>query len=345
MNNKVAILYGGKGKEHDVSLMGFSYMEGLVRECGFAPLPVYIDRCGTWYIEDSDRTRHKAYPCTNFDEAQENNGTPAGGFITADGFIPVPCAIPLLHGDGGEDGSIQGALECAHIPYIGADVCTSAVCLDKYLTKFIADGLGIPTLKCVAFGKNTCTRAALKRCEEELGYPMFIKPRCLGSSIGAYPVNSREDFIKYFSLSSAYADGKIMVEQALESKREIEAAFFSNGKTALITTPSEVLSHGFYGYDEKYGGKTETKVNADIDADIKEELTLYAGRLAEALSLRHLARIDFFLSGRHLYFNEINTFPGFTAESLYPRMLEENGISPARAIRAFIEDAVGVRSF
>ncbi len=343
MNNKIAILYGGRGKEHDVSLMGFSYMQELVKECGFVPLPVYIDRCGTWYIEGDDGSRHKAYPCANFSEVSEHGDIPGKGFLTEDGFIPVLCAIPLLHGDGGEDGSIQGALECANIPYIGADVCTSAVCLDKYLTKFVADGLGIPTLRCVAFGKSTSTGSAMKKCEDVLGYPMFIKPRCLGSSIGAYPVRSREDFSKYFPLSSAYADGKIMVEQALENKRELEAAFFSNGKTAFITAPSEVLSHGFYGYDEKYGGKTETKINADIDDDIKDKLVIYVGKLAEALSLRHLARIDFFLSDGRLYFNEINTFPGFTSGSLYPRMLEANGIRPADAIHAFIEDAVGVR--
>jgi D-alanine-D-alanine ligase len=328
MTKRIALLYGGASGEHDVSVMGYEYVSSLLRNTKYEIIPIYIGKNGEWSyrLADSDV---KVYPVAE-------NG---GGLHTERGFIKIDAAIPLLHGDGGEDGTVQGALECAGIKYVGADVVTSAVCLDKTYTKALAVSLGIPVIDGVSFTRREDTRSALARCER-LGFPMFIKPSRLGSSIGAYPVFTKEDFLARFPDASNDGDGLVCVEKYVGSKRELECAFFEMDGKRTVTPPGEILTDGFYGYGEKYGGKVNTAAVAQLDAVTVSEIIGYAKTLADAVNLRHLGRIDFFLSDGKIYFNEINTFPGFTAESLYPKMLEAYGVDPGRAMESFIEDAL-----
>ena len=328
MNKRVALLYGGASKEHAVSLMGYEYMSSLLKQTNYDIIPVYITESGEWRI----RLRGKdtaAFPTSNH----------GGSLYTGYGFIKIDVAVPLLHGVGGEDGTVQGALECAGIKYVGADVVTSAVCLDKTYTKALAVSLGIPVIDGVSFTRREDTRSALARCER-LGFPMFIKPSRLGSSIGAYPVFTKEDFLARFPDASNDGDGLVLVEKYVGSKRELECAFFEMDGKRTVTPPGEILTDGFYGYGEKYGGKVNTAAVAQLDAVTVSEIIGYAKTLADAVNLRYLGRIDFFLSDGKIYFNEINTFPGFTSESLYPKMLEAYGVDPGRAIESFIEDAL-----
>lgn len=329
MKKTIALLYGGASKEHDVSVMGYEYVEGLLDKSKYDVLPVYIERDGKWTVRIKDREL-TAYPTAHL----------GGSLYTVYGFIGIDAAIPLLHGDGGEDGCIEGALECCGIKYIGADVSTSALCLDKVYTKLVADSLGIPTARHVAFSRPTDTETALSLCQGRLGFPMFIKPRRLGSSIGAFAVWSEADFRKYFPIASECGKGSVMAEVLLTEKRELECAFCELRGNRTVTPPAEVLVNGFYGYGEKYGGKTMTVTEADLPSDVKSEIMSYARLLADAVSLRHLGRIDFFLTDGGVCFNEINTFPGFTRESLYPKMLIRHGIDPGDALTSFIEDAV-----
>ena len=329
MRKRIALLYGGASSEHAVSVMGYDYVRRLIDTKKYDTLPVYIDESGEWWV-DIDGERYSAHP------ARASHG----GICTDECFIRIDAAIPLLHGECGEDGKIQGALATAGIPYVGADVTTSAICIDKTYTKAIAHSLGIPTLGSVSFTQKIDTDTALRHCLSVLDFPMFIKPRRLGSSVGAYPARDEDEFRHSFPLSSEAGEGLVTVERMLTEKREIECAFCEIGKIRIITPPGEILIDGFYGYGEKYGGKTKTAARAALSPELSGKITDYATALADALRLRHLARIDFFLSGDDVYFNEINTFPGFTCESLYPIMLRENGIDPADAISSFIEEAM-----
>ncbi len=330
MKARIALLFGGASSEREVSLMGYEYMMTLLKDTEYEILPVHINEDGEWSVRIGDR-RLSAFPA----------GKTGGGLYTECGFVSIDAAIPLLHGDGGEDGSVQGALECAGIRYVGAGICASALCLDKMYAKRIAGSLGIPTLCDVTFSKKTDVETALEVCKAELGFPMFIKPRRLGSSVGAYPVLNEDGFRRCFPLSMKAGDNLVIAERMLTDKRELECALCEIDGERIITPPGEILVDGFYGYDEKYGGRTRTEARADIPREIGETVRDYSERIADALLLRHLARIDFFLSDGKIYFNEVNTFPGFTKESLYPKMLSRYGIDPGKAVESFIKDALG----
>jgi D-alanine--D-alanine ligase len=170
---------------------------------------------------------------------------------------------------------------------------------------------------------------------------MFLKPRRLGSSIGAYAVKNAAEFCEYFPKSSAIGKGLVMAEKLVEDKRELECAYYSANERTLVSPPGEILNTGFYGYEEKYVNFANTSTEADVNDRIKSQINEYSLALADACGLRHLGRIDYFLAGNKLFFNEINTFPGFTAHSLYPKMIQKLGISPGEALRSFIEDAIG----
>ena len=333
MKKRIALVYGGASKEHDVSVMGYEYLSVLLSDTEYEILPVYVGKDGEWNIRIKGKDT-PAYPTRKG----------GGSLYTGYGFIKIDGAIPLLHGVGGEDGTVQGALEVSGIPYVGARVSASAICLDKSIAKTVAKSLGIPTLDDVVFSEKTDTEDALRLCLERLGFPMFIKPRRLGSSVGAFPIRAEDDFRLHFDEAMCLGDNLVIVERMLCDKRELECAFIGMDGKRIITPPGEILVDGFYGYDEKYGGKTRTAPRAELDKDVSIRIQGYAKMLADSLELRHLARIDFFLSGNDVYFNEINTFPGFTRESLYPKMLEANGIAPRTAILSLIEDALGGRT-
>ena len=325
MKKQILLLYGGKSSEHDVSVMGYEYVISLLRDTEYAVTPVYVDRAGEWHSGTADGAR--AYLSTD------------DGTLRTDGKrIRIDAAIPLLHGEGGEDGRIQSLIEAAGIPYVGADTIASAVSIDKFYTKSVASSLGIPTVKAVIFSQPTDTDKAYRACLDELGARMFIKPRRLGSSVGAHPVYTESDFRSAFPLAMESGGNLVMVEELVKDKREIECAYYRAGGRTLISEPGEILIDGFYGYREKYGGTTRLSPIANVTSDTAEKIKAYAKALAEALSLRHLARIDFFLSGDKVIFNEVNTFPGFTRESLYPKMLEASGIHPRDALVSFLRE-------
>ena len=321
MKKQILLLYGGKSSEHDVSVMGYEYVNLLLRDTEFSVIPVYIDREGEW--RSNGRCVYLSL-C---------------GALTINGNgIKIDAAIPLLHGEGGEDGRIQSVLEAAGIPYIGADTTASAVSIDKFYTKSVASALGIPTARSVIFSGPTDTGTAYRTCLNKLGQTFFIKPRRLGSSVGAHPVYTETDFYTHFPLATEKGDNLVIVEELIKDKREIECAYLGVGADTFISEPGEVLIDGFYGYSEKYGGATATSPIADIDRDTADRIKEYARLLVGALSLRHLARIDFFLSGGRILFNEVNTFPGFTRESLYPKMLEASGIHPRDALVSILRE-------
>ncbi|MBR2342775.1 MAG: D-alanine--D-alanine ligase [Clostridia bacterium] len=332
----LAIIYGGRGAEHDISRRSAEYLISLAeKKRGIRLLRVLIDRAGEWFIEDG-ANRRPTYPVRLLGRS---------GLFLDGKIIAVDAALPVLHGDFGEDGSVQGALECAGITYAGSGVFGSAAALDKCHTKIVAERLGIPTVEWVEVhteGDATRLGSAVSEAEEKIGYPMFVKPICLGSSIGAAVVRRRSELRSAIATAATLGDGRALVERLVEDKRELECALIVKGGELLVSHPAEVLSHGFYSFTGKYSENTpvELRIFADVNSECAGRLAAYSRELFFALSLRDLARIDFFLSGDGIYLNEVNTMPGFTGGSLYPRLIDSLGISPEEQLDILIGAAL-----
>ena len=330
---RIALIYGGIGGEREVSASGAKNVLGLIDKEEYIPYPVEISQSGEWLHTAKNEEQYPIYPA-------RINGR--SGFIDKERFLPCKIAFPLLHGEMGEDGKVQGLLDCLDFSYVGCGVFAGAVAYDKACTKIFAERLGIPTVKWIATDGEQTAESALLLAEKSIGYPMFIKPTAQGSSIGAKGVLSREDFIPAFLAARSAGNGRVLIEELLEDKRELECAYLCAGGTELVTPPGEVLCRGFYGYGEKYLGKGEIKITpvAAVSEATQSILTEYCLILAKALGIRHLSRFDFFLTPEGLYLNEINTMPGFTAGSLYSAMTEAAGIDKKRLINLLIKAAL-----
>ena len=340
----VLLLYGGKGCEADVSENGAIYLRSLIPTDSYNLIPVFIDKRGGWFIKE---------PGDSAQPSPEAAVTPAikgglGGIITNGDFLEVDCAFPLLHGDFGEDGVIQGALAAANIPYVGADNYLGPLAMDKAYTKIIAESLGIKCAKSVLGirGSDSYGRDSVKCiAERNFGYPMFIKPARLGSSVGASAVLCEEDFLRAYSAADAVCDGRVLIEELVDIALEAECAVFRVKNKEIITDFGCISCKcGFYDYGKKYSGESGASVSdfSDIDPQAKSIMREYSSRLTDVLGIRHLARIDFFITKKgEVLFNEINTMPGFTGGSLYPKLLARAGIDPSWAVSQMIEDAKG----
>lgn len=324
---RVALIFGGAGAEHEVSLRGGEFLLRHIDRERYIPYPIVIGRDGVWYSGE--------------------DGAPLTVRLTKDGAriarsgrgYKIDVAFPLLHGDFGEDGRIAGFLEALGIAYVGCDVLSGAVAADKLLCKAVAQSLGIPTVRGIALTEPLSPNDARERAEREVGYPMFIKPSGLGSSVGAARVESPDEF------DSAYLDAlshgeRILIEEYLADRRELECAYF-DGLDDPYLPPSEVIPSGVYSYTEKYSDTSRARciVRAKGTEGVKETLRSYSELLVRALGIRQLSRIDFFLSEGIIYFNEINTMPGFTEISLFPLSVEAAGISYTELITRLIDSA------
>ena len=318
-NLTVGLLYGGRGREREVSERGFRHLFPIIcRE--MRVMPIYIDECGRWLNEG-----RQLWPAT-------------GGFITEYGErIEIDCAIPLLHGDYGEDGVVQGALECADIPYVGCDVSASALCRDKGIVKIIAEHIGIPTLPHRIVGVGS----AHPKAEHKIPLPAFVKPAGLGSSIGAMAAYDEKNLGEAIENALSLCD-RVIIEPCLINKRELECGYFSDGEREIFTEPGEIHICGSYGYEQKYHDpQIRLSPVADIPKHLSERIREYSARLVHYLGVRHISRVDFFLSGEEIYFNEINTMPGFTDGSLYRMMMSAIGIDEGELMRRLCMAAVG----
>ena len=326
---RVALIYGGRGLEHSVSVAGAKNLISLIDGERYDTLPVMISKNGEFSL------------CSPFVPVSDGitvhpickDGV--GGFITDGGeFFPLDCAFPLLHGDFGEDGTVQGLLSSLGIAFVGCDTRASAICLDKAVTKAVAERLGIPT---VSWSLVTDTSSPCER-----NFPLFIKPDCLGSSYGAGRAESDEQFDALLRSAALLGEGRVLVEEFKSPLRELECAFFEAQGERLFTPAGEILCDGFYSYERKYSrGGAKTAARADIAMADALKIREYSEALCSFIGIRHLARIDFFLSDGIIYLNEVNTMPGMTESSLYLKLLSETGISPAEAVNRLLSDAVG----
>lgn len=342
MKKTVALIFGGEGFEHKISEMSAANLYGLIDASLYSVRPVGISNDGYWYIykghKDKISNGSWAFDTKNLIPAYPVKMNGACGFITDSGIIPIDCAIPCLHGDFGEDGTIQGALTSAGIAYIGQSVCASAITNDKIYSKLIAEHLGVPTAKW-SYTPSNDAKEAKRMAEAKLGYPMFIKPVSLGSSYGASPVFSPEDFENAYSEAQRF-DSKILAEELIPFEYEIECAMLEDG-TMRFSPGGRILSNGkFYDYDSKYRAQSSPKTEAfsGKDNETEERITEYSKRLSDFIGLKYLSRLDFFVTkDKKIYFNEINTFPGMTETSLYPKLTEDMVFKKGNFINLLIE--------
>ena len=312
---KLALIYGGCGYEREVSVKGFEFVYPIL-QYKYDCLPVFIDKNGRWLANGE-----RVFPLD-------------GGlyFIDSQKLIKVDCAFPLLHGDFGEDGIVQGALDTAHIPYVGCDGRVGAVCRDKSVVKAVAESLGIPTLPYVTLFRGDDI--------PDLSYPVFVKPTGLGSSIGASRAENEKELKA--ALNSAFnLCNKVIIERLLNPKRELECGYFAYKCKHLFTDVGEILTDGFYDYDKKYGDFGAQAIPcATVSHEINAKIKDYSRRLVHRLGVKQICRVDFFLSGNDIYFNEINTMPGFTETSLYHLMLSEEGIDLCDLLTGLVGGAI-----
>ena len=322
------LLFGGEGAEHNISIESAEALYSELLSAGIKPRSVYIDKSGGWFIgKRSDSPKDLSSPHAKKREVYPVRRYGKGGLLSGARFIRASAAIPVLHGNLGEDGTVAGALKIAGIPFVGCGVTPSAVCSDKALTKRIADTLGIPTVPSVTLKKDGVLTAK-ERILGALLFPIFIKPTNLGSSLGASVARNERELENALECAFSLSDC-VLAESFIEGVRELECAYFEHKGKQYFTNIGEIHHGGsFYGYDEKYSSRQTEIALADIDAELSERIREYSRALVCALGIRQLSRIDFFLSSDgKLYFNEINTMPGLTAASMFPFLVRDTGFS------------------
>ncbi len=337
------ILFGGQSSEHDISCMSAVNVISNVDRDQYNMILVGITKEGRWVLTDNlKQIEDGSWIMGNVQAVLSPDATKKCLYLIERNRIrevPVDVAFPVLHGLYGEDGTVQGIFELAGIPYVGSGVLASALSMDKVYTKTVVESLGIRQAKYVAVHRNDLEdiEAVLRRVETALGYPVFVKPSCSGSSQGVRKAAKRDDLVSALAYAAEF-DSKILVEEAITG-RELECAVFGTDKTVVSSGVGEIVTNAvFYDYEAKYNNPdSRTDTNPELPERYSEEIRADAERIFRALGCYSLARVDFFLDKKGVVFNEINTIPGFTAISMYPMLFEQLGVSK----RQLVSDLIG----
>ena len=328
---RVGIIYGGRSGEHEVSVVSAASIFKHLDRSKYDAVPVFIEKGGRWVLGGKAPEVLSAGAVDEPPPNQALQPTEPSAAVAGSGFDVI---FPVLHGPYGEDGTVQGLLELANVPYVGAGVLGSAVGMDKAIMKtlFVAAGLPVgPYLTVLRrdWADNTATIA--ETAAEALGFPMFVKPANLGSSVGISKVTSAADLDGAMALAFQF-DRKVVIEAGVPNTREIECAVLGNDEPEASVPGEIIVTHpdGFYSYDAKYidSSGASLKIPAEIPQDIADRVRRVSVDAFRALDLAGMARVDFFLDGSAgaLYLNEVNTIPGFTAISMYPKMWDASGL-------------------
>jgi D-alanine-D-alanine ligase len=360
---RVAVLYGGRSAEHEVSLQSAANVIQYLDPTRFDVIPIGIDKQGNWFLGKemfAKSLAHKAMPklgdnnATWFtpewvgkpNEGQANKALSTQGAITGQQFDVV---FPAVHGTLCEDGTLQGLLELANLPYVGCGVLSSAIGMDKDVSKRLAMNAGIPVAPYVVIKRDQWQKDSayyLKHIAEKLHYPVFVKPANTGSSIGITKVKAPEQLRAAIEEGFRF-DTKVLIEKGL-NVIELEVAVLESLETStdpIVSVVGEIKpSHEFYSYDAKYVDEhgAELRIPAPVSDEIKEEARRLAKELFLTLECEGMARVDLFLDKetQQIYFNEINTLPGFTQISMYPKLMNASGISYSDLLTHLIQLAM-----
>lgn len=340
---KALIIFGGASSEHFVSCVSASYVISHIPTDKYEVVTVGITRDGEWYLyegdvsllpEDKWLTSGK---CTKAAVSPDRKDKSL--IVFRDDKvekIKIDVAFPVLHGKNGEDGTIQGLFELAGIPYVGCDYCSSACCMDKAITNTLADSAGIcqaKWLSCVAEEYREIKDSFLKKAEEYLGYPIFVKPANAGSSVGVSKAVDRASLEKAMEVAFK-EDRKVVLEEFIDGF-EVECAVLGNRDARAMSVGQIKPANEFYDYEAKYeNDNSELYIPAHIPEETIEEVRRMAVRVYKELGCSGLSRVDFFVTKKdgRVVFNEINTIPGFTPISMYAKLCEYSGISYSQLV-------------
>lgn len=340
---KALIIFGGASSEHFVSCVSASYVISNIPTDKYDVITVGITRDGEWYLyegdvsllpEDKWLTSGK---CTKAVLSPDRKDKSL--IVFRDDKvekIKIDVAFPVLHGKNGEDGTIQGLFELSGIPYVGSDCCSSACCMDKAITNTLADSAEIcqaKWLSCIKEEYNDIKDEFLKKAEDYLGYPIFVKPANAGSSVGVSKAVDRASLEK--AMETAFnEDRKVVLEEFIDGY-EVECAVLGNVDAQAMTVGQIKPANEFYDYEAKYeNDNSELYIPAHIPEETIEEVRRMAVRVYKELGCSGLSRVDFFVTKKdgRVVFNEINTIPGFTPISMYAKLCEYSGISYSQLV-------------
>ena len=332
---QILLLFGGESSEHDVSVMSARNVYDAIDKDMFSVQLGYIDQQGGWWLLD------------RFDAYAQSLHTPlvpqlgSGTFLAGDTQIAPAALLPILHGKNGEDGSVQALGQLLHIPVVGCDMASSALGMDKVAAKRIAQQIGIEVAPYVVYRRGE-ELPSYDTIRAQLGDTLFVKPSRAGSSVGVSNVQSDEAFAAALQ-TALTVDSTVLIETALDV-RELETAVLGVPPQHEVSRVGEILpGDEFYSYEDKYSqtSTASTQIPANIPGEVEARIREQAKRLFAELGGSGLSRIDFFLAGDGtVYFNEINTLPGFTSISMYPKLWQFEGVSYSDLITRLIESAL-----
>jgi D-alanine-D-alanine ligase len=348
---RVGILFGGRSAEHEVSILSArNILVALDRE-RFDPVLIAIDKGGRWLLP-SEATLLQTSPDPRLARVDPDAPTTAlqassgGALATPGGPLKLDVVFPVLHGPMGEDGTVQGLLELAGIPYVGAGVLGSAVGMDKDVMKRLLRERGLPVVPFEVIRRGEFRRDPERACERaaKVGFPLFTKPANMGSSVGVRRVPGQAQLTAALAHALEF-DQKSLAEAAVPGAREIEVSVLGSDLPEASEPGEIVVRHpdGFYSYDAKYVDESgaELLIPARLEEAQRERVRAFAVAVFQTLECHGLARVDFLLSDRgEFYVNEINTLPGFTRISMFPKLWEHQGLSQTALVTRLVELAL-----
>ncbi|MEZ2131252.1 MULTISPECIES: D-alanine--D-alanine ligase family protein [unclassified Sinorhizobium] len=340
---RIAVLFGGRSTEHEVSVLSATNVMRALEPAKYDAVPVFVTRDGQWLLSRFEDGA-LAQPSTGTQICLVPGGRGRMVAISPEGKMSdagsIDILFPVLHGLHGEDGSVQGLAEVARVPLAGCGILGSATALDKDIAKQLLRAAGLRVARSVTIHEGTApTLAAL---EGELGLPLFIKPARQGSSVGVRKVSGSQEFAP--ALAEGFKHDRKLLAEEFVPGREIECSVLEDTKGGLfVSRPGEIIpaeSHGFYSYDAKYIDEdgAALKVPAELPEDVEARIRETAARAFRALGCDGMARVDFFLAADMTFLiNEVNTIPGFTNISMYPKAMAASGVSYPELIDKLVE--------
>ena len=326
----IGIIFGGKSAEHEVSLESAKNVVSALDKDEFTPILIGISKKGEWFL------------CDEISENQVIGGrekiniTPGGGKDFLNPGPEIDVVFPVLHGPNGEDGTIQGLFRMIDIPLVGPGVLGSSAAMDKEVSKILLQNKGIKVADWIAFQN----KADIDLVEDNFNYPVFVKPANLGSSVGVSKVKNRQDLQAAVDKAFEY-DKKILIEEFIDG-RELECSVLGNKNPEASRLGEIKPKDKFYSYEEKYSNQSRTEliIPADIEDSLEKKLQNLAVEAFKANMCKGMARVDFLVNNQEIYVNELNTIPGFTEISMYPKLWQKSGLDYTDLITKLIQLAV-----
>ncbi|MDQ6882909.1 MAG: D-alanine--D-alanine ligase [Candidatus Dormibacteraeota bacterium] len=346
---RIGVLFGGRSTEHEVSILSARSIIGALDPQRFEAVPLYVDRTGRWLVGESlqrliQSEKSQEYVYLPPDPTQRALVPAARAGDSGPRLPPLDVVFPVFHGLNGEDGTIQGVLELANVPYVGSGVLGSALGLDKIYMKRAFAAVGLPVVDYLPTTRRRFEQdptALVSEVEAWLGYPCFAKFANSGSSVGTTKAHNREELLAGLRLAAGF-DRKLLVERGIDA-RELEVSVLGNDEPVASVVGEIIPAREFYDYEAKYLDEGSTlAIPAQIPAELSEKIRAMAVQAFQAVDAAGMARVDFFLERKtnRVYLNEVNTIPGFTRISMYPKLWEASGLPYPRLLERLIELAL-----